>query len=101
MTAVYVVMRNSDFTEGRGPMVMDSLWMNAKDAVRYAESIEPYGAKMEMGKYGAFAYGQFLEIKLQEVMDSYEDMTQKKENELREKALAKLSDKEKKVLGLK
>lgn len=32
---LYAVTRNSDFTEGRGPMLTDSLWFDRKKALRY------------------------------------------------------------------
>lgn len=36
MSAVYAVYKNSDMTEGRGPMVLDSLWWSEEDAWAYA-----------------------------------------------------------------
>ena len=96
---VYVVMRNADFTEGRGPMVLDSIWSNASEAVKHAESMEPYGSKMEIGKYGYYAYGQFMQIKLENVNESFVDKRKERDEEDRKKALAKLSPKERELLG--
>lgn len=35
---VYAVYRNSDMTEGRGPMMLDSLWWTEDGAWEYANS---------------------------------------------------------------
>ena len=35
---VFCVMRNADFTEGRGPMRLDRIFLNRDDAVDYMDS---------------------------------------------------------------
>lgn len=35
---VFLVYKNADMTEGRGPMVLDSIWLHQQDAENYANS---------------------------------------------------------------
>lgn len=35
---VYCVYRNSDMTEGRGPDVLDQIFLNRSDAVKYMDA---------------------------------------------------------------
>ena len=100
METVYVVMKNSDFTEGRGPMVLDSIWSNPSEAILYANSLEPYGATLELGRYGSYAYGQFIKIEARNIHEKFIDKRAEKEAEAKRIALAKLSSSERKLLGL-
>lgn len=49
---VYVILKNSDFTEGRGPMVLHKIKKTEKSAVDYVMSQEGiFGSKQEESRY--------------------------------------------------
>lgn len=54
-TTCYVVFKNSDMTEGRGPMVFDSVWLDAEKAAEYIDKqpgVMGRTAKWSEEKYG-------------------------------------------------
>ena len=99
---VYVVMVNSDLTEGRGPMKKDSIWDNPVGACKRASDLEPYhpNINIKLDKYGRYAYGQFTTVDIQDVFSSYEDKLKIENEKIKTKALAKLTAKERELLGL-
>ena len=93
---VAIVLKNADFTEGRGPMVFDKVF----DTVEHAEAyiaLQPgiYGSKQGKGTYGWNGY----DVKLCEVHGG-ENWKEIMDKQLREQALKKLSFEERRVLGL-
>lgn len=104
MQKVYVVMRNADFTEGRGPMLMHSLWLRGPEAVKFVESQDGiYGSpqRVEMGKYGHYASANGFQIDEKQIFVTLSEYEATADEAVRAAALAKLSPKEKAVLGLK
>ncbi len=100
---VYIVNVNVDFTEGRGPMVFDSVWSDGEEAIKYVSGKSGiYGSKqlVERDKYGYFAYANGYNIEEKTLLTNVEEKNKKDQEDVRLKALAKLSKEERKVLGL-
>lgn len=94
---VYLTYKNSDTTEGRGPMVLDSIFLHRKDAAEYIDQ-QP-GIMGCMGKWSEEKYGDW-QINEMDVYESFVDMktiTLAKEKAV---ALSKLTPKERQILGL-
>lgn len=89
MKKVYVVFRNADLNEGRGPMLVEAICEKQTDANVVADSAEPYGHR-----------GQFCQVEAWPVLATAGEYLDQKTRKLKEKALAKLTSEEKKVLGL-
>lgn len=59
-THVYAVYRNSDMTEGRGPMVLDKLFLYEDDAWNYAnQQLGVMGYKPRDGNWRNEEYGEW------------------------------------------
>lgn len=84
---VYVVLKNADMIEGRGPMLLHSVWSNEKQPKLFIHNKNNYD-----GLY---------EIKQMSVYDSIVQMNAIEESNLRARALAKLTPEEMAALGLK
>lgn len=98
MKTIYAVYRNADTTEGRGPMVLDSLFSNRNHANTYIDN-EP-GVMGRREKWSEKKYGDW---KVEELV-VYDSITEKNLNDkeiLRRKALSKLSKEEIEALGVK
>lgn len=94
---VYVVKKNSDMSEGRGPKIVDSIFSNRTAAVEYMDK-QP-GIMGRTGKWSEDGYGDW---KIEE-MFLFDSANQREEAviaEHKENALKKLTDYEKKILGL-
>ncbi len=87
MKIIYAAERNADSTEGRGPMVPIAYFDNESDAKKAAVG------------HGVMGYGDG-EVKAIKVYASIEDWQNGEQEDLRKKALAKLSPAEIKALGL-
>lgn len=98
MNTVFLVYKNSDMIEGRGLMVLDCVFSTLDAATQYANSKSGVMGR----KPSANGWGEYGDWRVEEcvVFDDGSDVTKIKEQKLRDKALAKLSDVEKKVLGL-
>ena len=97
MNTIFAVYRNSDMTEGRGPMIIDSLWSDLQEAKKYID-IQP-GIQGRMAKWSTMKHGDWYIEELKVYNTS--DQKNKEDNEIiRVRALNKLTDKERKVLGL-
>ena len=94
----YELTYNSDGTEGRGYSVVAARFVNKADAVAVCND------KRFWGKHGVMGTKMNPEHDVREVLaplfDSVPDYWQYSEDEVRRKALAKLTDLEKKALGL-
>ena len=96
-STIYVVMVNSDMVEGRGPMVIDSVFSSyeaAAEFIDYRPGIMGYKKKWSEGNCGDW---QIVEMKMHNSATSRNDELLDAE---RKKALAKLTDHERKILGL-
>lgn len=103
MKKVYIVMKNADFTEGRGPMLFDCAFEHGKDAVEYVSFQEGiYGSPqlVQMNTYGHYAYANGYLIDEVVVHQSIDAMEAAQVALQRQKALAKLTEEEKKLLGI-
>lgn len=90
---VYQTLRQSDMTEGRGRMVNDLCFSTYELAAEYIDS-KP-GVMGRKGKWSTDRYGDW-KIEKFKVYTSIES----EEDRARRKALAKLTDEERKLLGL-
>lgn len=101
---IYIVSKNADFTEGRGPMLFDCAFTDGEVAISYVEDQDGiYGSpqKVERDKYGAFAYGNGYDIKKVPLYNSKEEISRVREDKEKATALGKLTTREKRLLGLK
>jgi hypothetical protein len=89
MQTIYIVFENADKTEGRGPMVPVACFLNQKHAKKVANMNEPYGHS-----------GQFCEVREFPLCSNVDDYIDAREEKVRRTALAKLTEEEKKLLGL-
>lgn len=94
---VVVVLKNADFTEGRGPMILDKVFDTVKNAEAYIK-LQPgiYGSPQRRNGYGDWNGYDTVKCRVY----SNENWKEIMDNELREAALRKLSDEERRVLGL-
>lgn len=90
---IYLTKRNSDLTEGRGPMVNDLAFMHKEDAAAYIDH-RP-GVMGRRIKWSEENYGDWIieEIEVREY--PYNE-----QHEAKLKILAKLTKEERKILGL-
>lgn len=86
---VFVVEQNVDLDEGRGPYVVKAVVANEFDALTIADTLEPYHHR-----------GQFTKVTQMLLLTNAEQYIVEQQKLLREKALAKLTKDERKVLGL-
>jgi hypothetical protein len=94
---IYMTKRNSDPIEGKGPMVNDKAFLYKEHAEAYIDTqpgIMGRKAKWSQEKYGDWT---IVEIEIVEHDVVEHDRIKK---EMKEKALAKLTDEEREVLGL-
>lgn len=76
---VYVVLKNADFTEGRGPMVFNKIFANQEDAKQYAfDNLNPYGNPDPIRQ----GFAQIVPAQVVEAYD-HELVTKKKEEKKR------------------
>lgn len=98
---IYLVMQNSDLTEGRGPMIFKAAFLEPGDALKYAKAIEPYGAEVSVGRYkSSYAYGQFTEVVETNLFENFASKVDIDNEIKRKEALQKLTAEERKLLGL-
>jgi hypothetical protein len=81
---------NSDLTEGRGHKVSIGFFTHQSDAVQAAKKRGVWGSDASVEK-------ATVKIRIYESFDEYKNAT---DENIREKALSKLTDDEKRVLGL-
>jgi len=105
MQFVFVVTKNTDFTEGRGPMMLHKVFASFDDAHKYIQDQEgifgsaqskaaDYGDKVTTWSYNGYG------IKKMQIM-TYETAHEDYQKQLKQTALAKLTDEEKIALGVK
>jgi len=94
---VWVARRNADMTEGRGPMVLDSIWANEEIAAEYIDA-QP-GIMGVNRKWSTENTGSW-EIERIRVFTNVKDMADIKREKLKNQALQKLSKAEREALGL-
>lgn len=97
MFLVYGAYKNADMTEGRGPMVLDKTFSLKEDCDNYID--KQSGVMGRKGKWSEAKYGDW-ETKAINVCESVDEADKVHIEEIREKALKKLSVLEKKALGL-
>lgn len=88
---VYVTRYNFDMTEGRGPMVNDKCFLHKKDAENYIDN--QCGVMGIRRKWSEDKYGDWDVIEL-DVLEGPFNI----EEDIKNKALAKLSEEEKRVI---
>ena len=94
---VYLAMRNSDMTEGRGPMVTDKCFLKREHAENYIDKQDGVmGRKEKWSK----SYNSYWEVRAIEVIE--EDIIKKQEQkeQERQELIDELSDYELELLGI-
>jgi hypothetical protein len=96
-TTVYLTRYNYDMTEGRGPMVNDVCFFNEQDAKDYIDSKSGVMGRKE--KWSEKQYGDWdvVPVTVYPNLASEEEI---RKDKVRRKALDKLNQEEKEVLGL-
>lgn len=95
---VYVVRRQYDLNEGRGPLMVDSVWSNRPSAVKFMNAQSGVmGRRSDDWTKDKFPDWTVEEYRL---MTSVEDRANELLEEARQKALRKLTAEERKILGL-
>ena len=99
---IYIVTKNADFTEGRGPMLFHAAFITGEAAVEYVlqqQGIFGSAQRVEMGKYGHYAKCNGYNID-EHYLYSASDIETLKTDQERKYALSKLSARERSLLGL-
>ncbi len=97
MKTVYATYYNADMTEGRGPMVLDKIFTNRVDANAYIDT--KFGVMGRPGPWSNQKYGDWT-VQEHRLFDSLDDAAKDHDREVRKRALGKLTDEERKVLGI-
>lgn len=99
----YVVKKNADMTEGRGPMIPVAYFLYEDVAWGFADQHtgvmgrRPNSGTWRMEKYGDW---EVEEIDIQEITN-IPDLKQQQQEEKKRQALAKLTQEERDLLGLR
>ena len=99
MKYVHVVRKNSDTVEGRGPMIVDSIWAGEAEKCAKKYMDEQPGIMGRKGEWSKDRYGDWT-IERVPVIQSYSTKKDTDSLLLREKALRKLTKEEKVALGV-
>lgn len=97
MFLVYGAYKNADMTEGRGPMVLDRTFSFEEDCNNYID--KQSGVMGRKAQWSRKRFGDW-ETKPIYVFESADEAEKVYTEEIREKAMKKLTDLEKKALGL-
>lgn len=89
----YQTRRNADMTEGRGPMVNDLAFLNYQDAADYIDTKS--GVMGRRAKWSKEKYGEWDIQEVHALTGPFDAVADAKR-----KALAKLTEEERKILGL-
>lgn len=103
MKKIYVVLRNADFTEGRGPMLFHAAFTSGEEAIKYvANQFGIFGSAqhVERNKYNHYAYANGYQIDEVVLHDNAEAIEENERRIAKDKALAKLTKEEQQLLGL-
>lgn len=95
---VWIVKRQSDTTEGRGPMMFDSVWADDREQVAQYIDDKP-GVMGRTQKWSEEQHGDWTMERFPLFRDSVE-IHEARQQELRQMALAKLSQEEMDALGI-
>jgi hypothetical protein len=98
MDKIFLAYRNADTTEGRGPMVIDKAFRHRNDALSYID--DKPGVMGRTAKWSQEKYGDW---KVEEIV-VYSNLTEANNfdfDQAKAKALSKLTEDEKRILGLK
>jgi hypothetical protein len=99
MFIAFATYKNSDMTEGRGPMVLDKVYVNEEDAQNYIlQQLGVMGRKPEPG-YGWTRMGDWV-VKPLYILESLEDGPELERRIAIKSGMAKLNASERKALGL-
>lgn len=98
MSTVAVVMKNADFTEGRGPMLLHKIFDTVEHAEEYVSKQSGiYGTPQRKDKYGWNGY----DVNVVEVLTDTASVLREEEEIARKQAMNKLTPRERELLGLK
>ena len=94
---IYLTRRQSDTTEGRGPMVLDKCFLHREHAAEYIDA--QTGIMGRKAKWSTKEFGDWT-IEAIEVLEHNVIDSDKVKQERRASALAKLTELEREALGL-
>lgn len=94
---IFLVYRNSDMTEGRGPMVVDCAFKHKEDAEAYID-MRP-GVMGRRDNWRLRKSGDW-EVRPIEVHNSVHEAERIQNERIRAQALTKLTHEERRILGL-
>jgi hypothetical protein len=99
MITVWATYRNLDMTEGRGPMIMDKVFLNEEDAHVYVNEQEGVLGRRpsDFGKTGWEGMGEW-EVKPLIVLDSVRDAQEHDRELALRSAYSKLTEEERKAI---
>lgn len=101
MITVFATYRNSDMTEGRGPMVLDKVFSNEDDAYSYINKQDGVMGRRP-SNFGQKSWDQMGDWTVRSIViyASINEADEAYQETLRHTALSKLTDAEKQALGL-
>jgi len=99
MKTIYLVKRNSDTTEGRGPMVIDTAFFSRIEAAKYIDPKPGIMGRLSDKGWSTEKYGDWM-IEPLIVYDSLTESNNNSREKLIESAMAKLTDSERIALGV-
>lgn len=100
MKIIYGVYRNADDIEGRGPMVLDTLFINREDAVLYMDNQPGVMGRRQQWSRKRYGDWKLEELELIESAGDIEGLAELKQSRLRQSALSKLTPEERAALNL-
>ncbi len=103
MRKIYIVYRNSDFTEGKGVMLFHCAFSDGEEAIKYVEKQQGiFGSsqRVERNRYGCYATANGYDIKEATLYEVGDDLEKIESDKKRQVALNKLTAEERTLLGL-
>jgi hypothetical protein len=97
MIPVYVVRKNADEIEGRGPMELHSIWTERAEAVKFIESQAGFYGRKEQWYGDSFG---LYSLQPMYALEQIEELKEVEQQRQRDRALAKLTLEERRLLGL-
>lgn len=96
MKTIFAVYENADKTEGRGPTIINSLWDDKEEAIKFMD--EQPGVMGNRTKWSEVKYGDWHIQEIPVFSKIEEKLTFEKQEQIK-KALNKLTPDERKLLG--
>lgn len=99
MLTVYATYRNSDMTEGKGPMVLDKVFTDESDAQAYVDLQPGVMGRRPSDGWQNVKHGDW-QVRPFQIMEHLDDGEEYERKQLIASANSKLTNAERKALGL-